>query len=82
MQETREIDFRTSERKSVANSSSSSEHFEPLLDSEEAAVLLRIHPKTLQRMARERRITGVKVGKSWRFRVSELNRFVHSKIAS
>ena len=28
--------------------------FEPLLDSDEAAQLLRIHPKTLQRMARNR----------------------------
>jgi len=26
--------------------------FEPLLDSEEAAVLLKLHPKTLQKMAR------------------------------
>jgi helix-turn-helix protein len=30
----------------------SEEQFEPLLDSEEAAALLRIHPKTLQRLAR------------------------------
>lgn len=76
------IDFRENQRKSAASESSSAEYFEPLLDSQEAAVLLRLHPKTLQRMARERRIAGVKVGKSWRFRVSELNRFVLSKIAS
>jgi hypothetical protein len=33
--------------------------FEPLLDSDEAAELLRIHPKTLQRMARNRQIHGI-----------------------
>ena len=76
------MNLRAGQRKSVANESSTTENFEPLLDSHEAAVLLRLHPKTLQRMARERRIAGVKVGKSWRFRVSELNRFVQTKIAS
>jgi excisionase family DNA binding protein len=46
--------------------------FEPLLDSDEAAQLLRIHPKTLQRMARNRQIHGIQVGKLWRFRASDL----------
>ena len=32
--------------------------FEPLLDSVEAAALLRIHPKTLQKMARRGQILG------------------------
>jgi helix-turn-helix protein len=32
--------------------------FEPLLGSDEAAQLLKIHPKTLQRMARQRQIPG------------------------
>jgi len=35
--------------------------FEPLLDSTEAAALLKIHPKTLQRMARNGEITGIAV---------------------
>lgn len=47
--------------------------FEPLLDSVEAAALLRIHPKTLQKMARRRVIQGRHIGKCWRFRVSDLN---------
>ena len=47
--------------------------FEPLLDSVEAAALLRIHPKTLQKMARRGQIFGRHVGKVWRFRVSDLN---------
>jgi len=47
--------------------------FEPLLDSDEAAQLLKIHPKTLQRMARRGEVPGVQIGKLWRFRRSELN---------
>jgi len=55
--------------------------FEPLLDSEEAAALLKIHPKTLQKMAREGEITGIQVGRLWRFRASALNQWL-DKIAS
>jgi len=47
--------------------------FEPLLDSKEAAALLRIHPKTLQRMARLGEISGIHIGKLWRFRASDLD---------
>ena len=47
--------------------------FEPLLDSVEAAALLRIHPKTLQKLARRGDIVARHVGKVWRFRVSDLN---------
>ena len=42
-------------------------HFEQLLDTDEAAALLIIHPKTLQQMARSGRILGVRIGKLWRF---------------
>jgi excisionase family DNA binding protein len=55
--------------------------FEPLLDSDEAARLLRIHPKTLQKMARDGEIVSIHIGKLWRFRASDLNRWVQ-KIAS
>lgn len=47
--------------------------FEPLLDSDQAAALLRIHPKTLQKKARAGEIPGRHVGNRWRFRVSDLN---------
>jgi excisionase family DNA binding protein len=53
--------------------------FERLLDSDEAAHLLRIHPKTLQRMARNRVINGVQIGKLWRFRASALNEWLSGK---
>jgi excisionase family DNA binding protein len=55
--------------------------FEPLLDSDEAAALLKIHPKTLQRMARNGEICGVQIGKLWRFRVSALNEWLNAKTA-
>lgn len=55
--------------------------FEPLLDSDEAAQLLKIHPKTLQRMARRGEIPGVHIGKLWRFRRSELNAWIEKIVA-
>ncbi|MFL6302139.1 MAG: helix-turn-helix domain-containing protein [Candidatus Sulfotelmatobacter sp.] len=55
--------------------------FEPLLDSDEAAELLRIHPKTLQRMARNHQIHAVQVGKLWRFRASDLEIWLRTKKA-
>ena len=55
--------------------------FERLLDSDEAAALLNIHPKTLQKMARHGNITGVQIGRLWRFRASELERWLTGKLA-
>lgn len=48
--------------------------FERLLDSEQAAAIVKVHPKTLQRYARNGIVSGVRVGKLWRFRASELFR--------
>ena len=56
--------------------------FEELLDSGEAAALLKIHPKTLQKMARNGEISGVQVGRLWRFRASVLNDWLEHKMAS
>jgi hypothetical protein len=39
--------------------------FEPLLDSDRAAAIIRVHPKTLQRYARNGIVHGVRVGKLW-----------------
>jgi excisionase family DNA binding protein len=55
---------------------------EPLLDSVEAAQLLRIHPKTLQRMARNQEVPGIQIGRLWRFRMSELNAWLQEKVVS
>ncbi|HUO61663.1 MAG TPA: helix-turn-helix domain-containing protein, partial [Candidatus Acidoferrales bacterium] len=56
--------------------------FERLLDSDEAASLLKIHPKTLQRMAREGKIVGIQIGKLWRFRASDLDHWLKERLAS
>jgi excisionase family DNA binding protein len=56
--------------------------FERLLDSDEAASLLKIHPKTLQKLARKGEIVGVQIGKLWRFRASVLNDWLERKFAS
>jgi len=53
--------------------------FERILDTKEAAELLRIHLKTLQKLAREGAIPGIRIGKLWRFRASALNRWLESK---
>ena len=47
--------------------------FEPLLNSHQAAQLMSIHHKTLQKLARRGDIHGTHVGKLWRFRASDLN---------
>jgi len=56
-------------------------NFEPLLDTDEAARLLRMHPRTLRTKARIGSIPGVQVGRRWRFRASTLNRWL-GKLAS
>ena len=56
-------------------------NFERLLDSDEAASLLGIHKKTLQRMARNGEIPGFQIGDLWRFRASVLNEWLSSRLA-
>lgn len=58
--------------------------FEPLASAEEAAVYLRIHVKTLRRLAREGQVPCARIGKYYRFRVSELDHWVgqnHNRIS-
>lgn len=61
-------------------SSKSSPNFEPLLDVEQASTLLRVHPKTAQKWAREGRIPATRYGKRWLFRASELDAWVQSQV--
>jgi excisionase family DNA binding protein len=44
-----------------------------LLTPAEAAERLRLHPKTVARMARDGRLLAVKVGTGWRFRSDQLD---------
>jgi excisionase family DNA binding protein len=56
--------------------------FEELLYLREAASLLGMHWKTLEIMARGRKIPALKVGKRWRFRASALNLWLEHGINS
>lgn len=56
--------------------------FEELLDLRETASLLGMHWKTLETMARTRKIPALKIGKRWRFRVSSLNAWLEHGLNS
>ncbi|MGO9096969.1 MAG: helix-turn-helix domain-containing protein [Bryobacteraceae bacterium] len=56
--------------------------FEPVLNTEEAAALLQIHPKTLQRLARQGAVPAFRIGDLWRFRASALDEWLHSGVCS
>ena len=56
--------------------------FEPLVDSKEAGEALGLHPKTVERMAREGRIPSRRIGKYWRFRASDLDAWFRGTVVS
>lgn len=61
---------------------SSASGFERVLNTEEAAALLQIHPKTLQRMARQGVVPAFRIGDLWRFRASALDEWLRSGLSS
>jgi excisionase family DNA binding protein len=56
--------------------------FERVLNTGQAAALLQIHPKTLQKMAREGSVPAFRIGDLWRFRASALDEWVRSGVSS
>jgi len=46
------------------------------LSTEQAARLLQVHPKTVERLLREGKIPEQKVGRAWRVHRLELDRYV------
>ena len=48
---------------------------EPLLETEQAAALLKVHPKALQRYARTGLVASLRVGKMWHFGASDLGHY-------
>ena len=54
----------------------------PLLDSEQAASIMGIHSKTLQKFARKKIVRGVRVGKLWRFRTADIEEWIQRQLAS
>jgi len=58
------------------------QQWEPLLTPVEAAAFLRLHEKTVIRMARQRKIPAIRLGKHWRFRKSDLIQFAADQVKS
>jgi excisionase family DNA binding protein len=56
--------------------------WEPLLTPAEAAAYLRLHPKTVTRMARQHVIPAIRIGKHWRFRYSDLAAWAAQEVQS
>jgi excisionase family DNA binding protein len=56
--------------------------FERVLNTDEAAALLQIHPKTLQRRARQGIVPAFRIGDLWRFRASSLDQWLRSGLCS
>jgi excisionase family DNA binding protein len=61
-----------------ANPCKTVSEFEPLLNVRKVAKLFGVNHSTLLRMARSGHLPGVKIGRLWRFRVSELNSWITS----
>src|SRR2546428_4441015 len=53
---------------------------EPVWDCTEAARFLRLHPKTVKRMARKGQIPGCRLGRRWFFRPSDLDALLRSSV--
>ncbi len=54
---------------------------ERLLDSDEAARIMNVHPKTLQKLARKGVVRGLHIGKLWRFRASAIEDWIDRQMA-
>jgi excisionase family DNA binding protein len=55
---------------------------EALLTSREAAEVLKIHPKVLERMAKRGEVPALKVGKFWRYSSAALDAWIQSRLES
>jgi excisionase family DNA binding protein len=66
----------TAKPKAVLPAAPSATTRDPLISLEQAAQQLLMHPKTLERKAREGQVPGRKVANKWRFRALELDAWV------
>jgi len=57
-------------------------HPDQVWDCQQAARFLRIHPKTVKRLARGGQLPGFRIGNRWRFRSSDLDDWAHSELSS
>jgi excisionase family DNA binding protein len=49
---------------------------EPLLDDSQVGQLLGLHVKTIQKLARRGELPALRIGRYWRYRASELERWL------
>ena len=50
-----------------------------ILDAEEVANMLRVHPRTIMRLASQGEIPGFKVGGQWRFRREAIDQYIRDQ---
>jgi excisionase family DNA binding protein len=53
---------------------------EPLIDAALAGKILKLHSKTVLRMARAGKLPGIKLGRVWRFRESSLDVWLRARL--
>jgi excisionase family DNA binding protein len=53
---------------------------EPLITADRAAELLRLHPKTVKKLAQAGELPGMKIGRVWRFRESSLDAWMSARL--
>ena len=58
------------------------QQIEPVWNSAEAALYLRIHPRTITRMAKQGEIPAIHIGRLWRFRKSDLDAWLTHRVLS
>jgi excisionase family DNA binding protein len=56
--------------------------FEPLISVPEAAALLQVHEKTVQKMCRSGTLPAIRFGKYWRFRTSILDQWLKDQYSA
>jgi excisionase family DNA binding protein len=56
--------------------------FEPLLDAKKVGRLLGLHPQTVQRLARSRELPALRYGRIWRFRRSDVEAWIQSRVSA
>ncbi len=61
---------------------SDSVNLTPLLTSAEVGAILRLHPKTVERMARHGSIPALRIGRYWRFDEKRIAFWIRADVAS
>jgi excisionase family DNA binding protein len=53
---------------------------EPLITADRAGELLKLHPKTVKRLAQSGELPAMKIGRVWRFRESSLDAWMAARL--